>query len=624
MENCFLFLLQKLIVLRRNIKIMNLKNSIAFCLLIVCSVTMNAQQKKAGKYIPTKYDSVKKVIPPQVYGDPTEVRRLDSIAQAETIRKEQENKIRLENERKALENSQRNKPKEIPKTKIGSKQTPTPQTKNNTSVNTQIKKPETPKTYNQKETLPIQTNKEVIKSSKKNVSLPEIWSLEECIQFALDKNLQVSEAELNSHFEQLVYEENKANQFPTLNGDAFAGRSFGRNIDPVSNHFVQNSFNYGILDLNSKMLLFGWFQKKYQNEKYKLEIDAANLLNKQLQNDITLNITVGFIRVLMARENIKIAENKIKATRQTLEKSSYHYSNDPYFASHFQTILSDDTLTYIQTLQSEKIALLELKSLMNFNANQKFDIRTSNFENELLRNYTDIPNIENYTQQALEQNYSIEYQKLKLFSAQKEFEISKAMQYPSLSLYGNLGTTYSSNDKKITSQTYYGEAEVGNVNINGTSYPITSSQYDFTFKPQSFPEQFQEHIRAGVALGLHIPIFNGYYTRTAIQKAKLNLVKNKIQLDRQKQKTIQEIQLAFVNAKAASEILIASKNAKNKSESLLKLINQREIASPTEIFEWNQFSKNFFQTQTNEIQAKYQLLFQLKTLDYLAGKPLKI
>lgn len=151
MENCFLFLLQKLIVLRRNIKIMNLKNSIAFCLLIVCSVTMNAQQKKAGKYIPTKYDSVKKVIPPQVYGDPTEVRRLDSIAQAETIRKEQENKIRLENERKALENSQRNKPKEIPKTKIGSKQTPTPQTKNNTSVNTQIKKPETPKTYNQKE-----------------------------------------------------------------------------------------------------------------------------------------------------------------------------------------------------------------------------------------------------------------------------------------------------------------------------------------------------------------------------------------------------------------------------------------------------------------------------------------
>ncbi|KXK43043.1 MAG: outer membrane efflux protein [Bacteroidetes bacterium OLB11] len=461
----------------------------------------------------------------------------------------------------------------------------------------------------------------VVQPSNRNsldLSRKEIWTLSECIQYAKDNHLQIAEVELNKRFEELLLEENRNMQYPDLNGDLFAGKSFGRNIDPVTNAFTTKKFNYSLLDFNSKTLLFGWFQKKYENDQMKFNIAASSAQKEQLENDVALNITVGFIRVIQAREMSKIFQNKIQATLAQLNSVSYQMKK------YLNATLANDSLQYVESKHKEHISLLELKSLMNLTSNQKFDIQTNQSEIEWFKNVQQISDIQSYTQEALNKNSLVQYNEYKLMSSQKILDIAKAKQYPTLSLYGNLGTVYSSTVRKITSQNYEGESPIGYVNINGTSYPLTQSEYSYSYQTQSLLNQFSNHIRAGVALGLNIPLLNGYQERSNMQKAKINLVHDQMILDRQKQKLSQDVLLTYESVKSLQKEYLASQNAKRKNETIINEIHQNTISSPIEYLEWNQMADHFIKARLVENEKKYQLLFKLKTLDYLLSNPLNL
>ena len=145
---------------------------------MIANFTLFAQQKK-GKYIPTKYDSVKKVIPPQFYGNAAEAKRADSIAKAEAMQKQlaQKEKEALEKkmaEQKLLEEveKKKNANKQIPKITNQKRNTYTPYTR--PPQKKPIEKQVSPKP------LPI-VKKETPQKVKK---LKTIWNLADCIEYA--------------------------------------------------------------------------------------------------------------------------------------------------------------------------------------------------------------------------------------------------------------------------------------------------------------------------------------------------------------------------------------------------------------------------------------------------------
>ena len=416
---------------------------------LIVNITLFAQQKK-GKYIPTKYDSVKKVIPPQYYGNAAEAKRADSIAKAEAIQKQlaQKEKEALEKkmaEQKLLEEAEKKKNanKQIPKISNPKKNTYTPYTR--PSQKKPIEKQVIPKP------LPI-VKKE---TPKKAIKVKTIWSLEDCITYAKNNNLQIVEAQLNERYEKLLYEENKSSRYPDLNGDLQIGKSFGRNIDPASNQFVNNNFNYNILGLWSNTLLFGWFQKKYQLDKNQLDIQTAEYANKKIQDDVTLNITTGYIRVLQAREQKKSLAVSLK---KFTERNMFINKNE---SQAYQAMLATDSAMYLETVVNERMALLQLKAILHLEFEDAFDIVTDEQEPNAPNQRLSLPDAATWYQMALNQQARVQYQNLKLKSAKKSLDIAKAMQYPQLSLYGGAGPVFSSNIKNITPPTYEGEASEG-------------------------------------------------------------------------------------------------------------------------------------------------------------------
>ena len=63
-------------------------------------------------------------------------------------------------------------------------------------------------------------------------------SLEECIEIALENNLQLKRSIINERLQKVGYNQSILQQTPTLNVFSNYGNNYGRSIDPTTNTFI--------------------------------------------------------------------------------------------------------------------------------------------------------------------------------------------------------------------------------------------------------------------------------------------------------------------------------------------------------------------------------------------------
>lgn len=584
-------------------------------LLIITAHCAFSQQKK-GAYKPTKYDSVKKVIPPQYYGKAREQQKADSIAK-EILRQQELERMQKEAlEKKLAEQARMDSLKKQKKT--------LPVEKGNKlqKANTAAAKVSPISEKAKVIPKPVEQNKKSLAKIDKSKS--GAWTLADCISYAKLNNLKIASTNINQHYAQLLYEESKNSRYPNLNADAQMGKAFGRNIDPATNQFVNQNFNYNTVGIYSETLLFGWFQKSHAVEKNKLDMNAASYESEQLQDDISLDILCSYLRVLQAKELLKLKEQVVQSTKWQLENQVKMNPVSKALPLQWSAVLARDSAQWMEAKSNERIALLQLKALLNLDFEDPFEISTAEQDAGQWGDLMRVPDPKSLYEEALLSRGIIQYQNLKLLSAKKSLDIAKASQYPSLTLFGGLGSVYSSTVKNITGQTYQGQSLAGYVNIEGSSYPLTTSQYNYTTQTRSLGDQYGDHVRANIGLGLHFPLLNAYKLRADIQRAKIALVGQQIVMDIEKLKLKELIYTTFEEAKLAAQKYTAYKNASEESRRFLETILADKSMDKEIWYDVKRAKEDVELDQVMRIRAKYELQLKLKNLDYFVGKPLKL
>lgn len=592
-------------------------------LFTITSLVSHAQTRTGG-YKPSKFDTIKKVVPPQVYGNAKSRARLDSLnririqdsiriaKEKEDARKLEEERVRKELEEKKARNNnnskeQKKKGNDTPKETIRSKK--------------EIER--------EQKLAELKAEQEALEEAqrKKSKGLPEIWTLEDCVNYAKQNNLKVSEGELNERMARLMLQQAQYSRLPNVNADMNVGESYGRAIDPTSNQFVTKGFLYNTVGISSQALLFGCFQKKHQIEQNDIELSASQYAFKQLKEDIALNVATGYLRVLLAREQVKVTEAQLKLDKEQYQQT-VKFANagkvPELNVAQMAAQLSSDSASIVSAQSEERIALIQLRALMNFDLNQKFEVASPKLDIDKISSMYLMPNPEEIYNTAIENQNQMKYNELKLLSAKKSLDIAKTTQYPQLFLFSNIGTNFSSNVKDIVGQTYKGESPIGNVNVAGTSYPITIPQYNFETRTRPWLTQFGDNVRANVGLSLTIPILNGYTARTNIQRARLGLVSQQIAMDNDKLKLKQDILIAYEQAKAASQKYNATLRSQEASSRALNFAVKRYEIGMISPFEYMSSLNTLNQNNSNVLSSKYDLIFKLKVLDYYMGNPLKL
>src|SRR5436190_17995319 len=68
-----------------------------------------------------------------------------------------------------------------------------------------------------------------------------VWSLKQCIEYAMQNNLAIQRSSYSVESATIDYKQSKYALFPTLNLGAAYGYNWGRSLNPVTYEFTQQS-----------------------------------------------------------------------------------------------------------------------------------------------------------------------------------------------------------------------------------------------------------------------------------------------------------------------------------------------------------------------------------------------
>jgi outer membrane protein len=419
------------------------------------------------------------------------------------------------------------------------------------------------------------------------------WTLQECIQYALDNNIQIKRQELLTKVDQKEYQQSKYNMLPSIgaNGDHTwsSGRSFNTNTGTIftGNNMSDQFTVYG------NITLFSGFQVKNTIVQNKFILEKSLQDYQKAKNDICLQIATVFLQILFNQEALAIAESQLQVTTLQVEKTGRlvdagnkpkgelfqiqaQEANEKYNVINAKNNLNISYLTLVQ--------MLELQSTEGFSVSRPDSISINN--TNVLSSVNDIYTI-------AESNFpEIKSADLNLKSSEKGLDISRGEFYPKLTMSAGYNANYSQNLKKQ----------------NNESYP--------------FFEQVSDNNNKYLSFGLNIPIFSKFQTRTNVSKAKIRVLDAQYNLNQSKKELYQEIQKAHADASAAFERYNAANEAVVFNEESFKYVQQKYDLGIVNSVDYNIAKSDLIRAKSNFIQAKYEYVFKLKVLDFYKGLPI--
>jgi outer membrane protein len=447
------------------------------------------------------------------------------------------------------------------------------------------------------------------------------WTLKQCIDTALENNLTIQQSVNAVELSNVKLLQSKANLYPSLNGStsqSFNSSSTSNNDQTGSGNSWSNNFS-----VNSSVTLFDGLQNKNTIKQNKLEYEVSKYELEDNKNEIILNVIQAFLDVLYDEELVRNMENNIDATQAQLEKTQAFVDAGKKSESDLLEIksqLASDKLSHVNAAGQLKSAKLSLQQIMNISVSNKFDIEFP-VESEIAS--IDTTNVDAIYNSALLYQPLIKAYQLKTHSALFDLKIAKNSMSPTLTLNGSLFSNYSSL-AKLSEINYQNNIQnIGYMQSDPSELVlgnVTNSVYSYSKYP--FGNQLKDNMGLSLALSLSIPIFNSHTVKNNIHIQKINL--NNAILNEQgiKNDLRKKIEQAFIdvensisNYNAAQEQVTAS--AASYQNSISKYENGMMNISDI-LIEINKNTK----AQSEFVQAKYQLIYNLKILDFYKGSPL--
>ena len=454
-----------------------------------------------------------------------------------------------------------------------------------------------------------------------NATSQNSWSLEQCIDYALENNLQVKKASLSTKLSKANLLQSKLNALPNLNGFANNAYNFGQTIDPFTNDFARGRVQSTSFSLQSTVILFQGLRTLNTIKQNEWELKASNADFERAKNELTLSILSAYLTVLFNNEIITVNQEKLKLSQQQLQQTQKLVDagalpNGNLLDSKSQ--MANAELALVNAQNQYNLSTLNLSQLLNLRTSEKLLVDSPQ-ENNTPDNSIDSNLKDKIINEALNNQPAIKQAEYKLRSAEKSLAIAKGLMSPTLSLSGSYGTGFSGNNKEVVNTELNGIDTIGITN-KGDLVLIPTFVFDQQVK--AFNIQLKDNLNQSIGFSLSVPIFNRWNTQTSIAKAKIAIENAMYDQQIAENQLKNDIEKAFADAEAALKKFEASKNAINAIEESFKYTKERYEIGAVNTLDYNTALTNLSESRSSLLQAKYDYLFKLKILDFYAGKPI--
>lgn len=415
------------------------------------------------------------------------------------------------------------------------------------------------------------------------------WTLQKCIDYALQQNIQVRKSVLNTENYRLTAEQRKAQRFPSLSASVNQSFAWRRNLDlqnQYGSYSGDNGTNYGV---SSDVILYSGGRLNKNIQQSSLNYQASQYDAETQKENISLSVMNAYLQVLYAEEQVKNSERQVEATAEQLRLAGERVrlgaiSNADYLQVKSELASEKLTLANAQNLLS--INKVNLEQLLELPVTPGFSIVHPQFGDSI--NQRRVPDAQQIYETALNIKPQIKSAQINRQSAQVGIDIARSGYSPQLTASGDISTAYSS--------------------LSGTAY-------DYQVKNRIVPS---------VGLNLSIPIFQNKQVRTNVELAKINTQTADLNLtDTQNQlrKSIEQAVTDVISAEKEYDATMEQWSAANESFNVAtEKFNNGLMNSVDYLIQ----KTNLITAENNLLQSKYNLIFNYKILDFYTGNPLTL
>jgi len=410
---------------------------------------------------------------------------------------------------------------------------------------------------------------------------PKQWSLTDCIGYALEQNIQVRKAGVSVSLGEINLQQAKDNRLPSLS--ASLGENLGwQQVTDIGGESSWRGSSRTSASISSGLTLYNGFRMRNQIRLAGLEYRSLQYSADQTRESVSLNIMSAYLQVLYAEEQVTNNRNQAESTRGELALSAERLSLGAVSNSDYlqvKTQLASEESSLATAVNNLKMAKLNLMQLMEYPVDEAFEIARPDIE--AIISTTPAADASAVYEEALSVKPQVKIAELNRESALLDLDIAKGGFFPSVSANAGMSSGFTQ------------AAEMG-------------SQLKSGFSPS-------------LGLSASIPIFRNNQNKTAVARAKFGITSAELDELNTRNQLRKEVEQAVLDSESA---LISYEAAVNRYEASLESYNVSEEKFNLGAMNSVDFliqKTNLTSAESNLLQAKYELVYSHKIIDFYRG-----
>ena len=422
------------------------------------------------------------------------------------------------------------------------------------------------------------------------------WSLQDCIDYALEKNIKLQQDKIALEESDVDVKTAKASLFPSLSfntGHNVINRPYQQNSSTVSGTEIISSdskttYN-GNYSLNAQWTLWNGGRRLNNIKQQKTTRDIASLSVSETENMLQEEITKLFVQILYADESVKINKSTLETSEANFKRGEELFKEGSISKADLAQLESQVGNDQYQLVTSESTLRnykLQLKQLLELDGTDEMTLALPTLSDEQVMKV--LPSQADVYQTALTTRPEIQSGQLSIDNAKLGIKTAKAGYMPTISLSASSSsTTNSASTNNWAQQMKYGWNNM-------------------------------------IGISLSIPIFDNRQNKSNVQKAKLQYSNSQLNLATKQKELYSTVESLWLDALNAQQQYAAADNKLKSSQTSYDMVSEQFTLGMKNTVELLTEKNNLQSAQQQRLQAKYMAVLDRALLDFYAGNKIEL
>ncbi len=449
------------------------------------------------------------------------------------------------------------------------------------------------------------------------------WTLEECINHALENNISVKQSELDYETAEVAKRDAFGNYLPTLNGSASNSWNTGLTQNVTTGVLQSQTTRNSSYNLTAGISIFNGLRNLRTSQRTEISRLAAQYNLDKMKDDISLLVANSYLQILLNKANLKVVKSQNLVTLEQLERT-----NELVDAG---SVPRGDLLEIRATNAGEKqkiavaentveISLINLAQLLLIKDYENFDIVDDEYE--IIQDDIAQKPVSEIIEAAKLNRAEVKIATENVKLAKKDLQLARSEYYPSLGGFVNYNTRESDAGRILSGGIDPDQPSQPIGIVESTGEVVVAPNYALiTASALPYTEQLSLNDGISYGLQLNVPIFNGLSVRNNVKRRKISLERSEYQLEQAKLDLESNVYQAYVDAKGALKAFEAATIAFESQELAYQYAKDRYDVGLTNAFDFSQSKLRYDNSKIEVNQTKFEYIFKLKVLELYFGVP---